>query len=54
MQEDPLSGDMVPLKGEYQGLFRRRVGSWRIIFTVKLESRVVVIHDIPRRSSTTY
>jgi mRNA-degrading endonuclease RelE of RelBE toxin-antitoxin system len=54
MKNQPLSGDIVPLRGEYQGAFRRRVGAWRIIFTVRPEGRVVIVHDILRRSSTTY
>jgi mRNA-degrading endonuclease RelE of RelBE toxin-antitoxin system len=50
----PFSGDVVPLRGPYQGTFRRRVGPWRIIFAVKPDARVVVIHDIVRRTSVTY
>ena len=54
MKGRPLSGDIVPLRGEHQGAFRRRVGSWRIIFTVKPDLQIVIIHDIMRRTSTTY
>jgi mRNA interferase RelE/StbE len=54
MKADPLSGDIVALKGEYQGQFRRRVGSWRIVFELNREARVLVVHDITRRTSTTY
>jgi len=54
MKTDPLSGDIVALRGGYQGLYRRRVGSWRIIFELKPERRVVLIGDISRRTSTTY
>ncbi len=54
MKEGPLSGDIVPLRGAYDGAFRRRIGAWRIIFTVKLEFQTVIIHDILRRTSTTY
>jgi mRNA-degrading endonuclease RelE of RelBE toxin-antitoxin system len=54
MKERPLTGDIVPLRGEYQGAFRRRVGSWRIVFTVRPEGQIVLIHDIARRTSTTY
>src|SRR5436190_621492 len=32
MKTDPLAGDITALRGEYRGLYRRRVGSWRIIF----------------------
>jgi mRNA-degrading endonuclease RelE of RelBE toxin-antitoxin system len=54
MKNDPFSGDVSALKGEYQGLFRRRVGSWRIIFELEPERHLVLVHDILRRSSTTY
>jgi mRNA-degrading endonuclease RelE of RelBE toxin-antitoxin system len=54
MKGDPFLGDTAPLRGEYQGAYRRRVGVWRILFTVKPEAEVVIIHDIRRRTSTTY
>jgi mRNA-degrading endonuclease RelE of RelBE toxin-antitoxin system len=54
MRDEPVSGDVAPLKGEFRGSFRRRVGSWRIVFSLKLESRAVIIHDILRRTSMTY
>jgi mRNA-degrading endonuclease RelE of RelBE toxin-antitoxin system len=54
MEQEPLSGDVIPLKGPYQGSYRRRVGSWRIIFTLKSDDAVVAVADILRRTSTTY
>jgi mRNA-degrading endonuclease RelE of RelBE toxin-antitoxin system len=54
MKEDPFSGDVTALKGEYHGLLRRRVGSWRIIFELDVDRRAVLVHDILRRSSKTY
>jgi mRNA interferase RelE/StbE len=54
MKTDPLTGDVVSLKGEYEGQYRRRVGSWRILFELKTTAHVVLVHDIRRRSSTTY
>ena len=54
MKSDPLSGDIVSLRGEYEGLFRRRVGSWRIFFRMKPDVQMVLITDIRRRTSTTY
>ena len=32
LKTDPLSGDITALRGAYRGLYRHRVGSWRIIF----------------------
>jgi mRNA-degrading endonuclease RelE of RelBE toxin-antitoxin system len=54
MEEEPLSGDIVPLKGPYAGSYRRPVGSWRVIFAIRWESDAVVVADIARRTSTTY
>jgi mRNA-degrading endonuclease RelE of RelBE toxin-antitoxin system len=52
MRVDPLSGDVVKLKG--QEAFRRRVGSYRIIFSIDFRGRLVGIADVQRRTSTTY
>jgi mRNA-degrading endonuclease RelE of RelBE toxin-antitoxin system len=54
MKGEPLSGDVVPLRGPYQGSFRRRVGSWRIFFSLDVEQKVIEVQDIRRRTSTTY
>jgi mRNA-degrading endonuclease RelE of RelBE toxin-antitoxin system len=52
MQENPFQGDIRKLQG-LPG-FRRRVGSWHILFELVLERRHVVIAAIERRTSTTY
>ena len=54
MKDDPLSGDVVLLRGEYHGLYRRRVGPWRIIFGLRPGHHVVIVADIVRRTSITY
>jgi mRNA-degrading endonuclease RelE of RelBE toxin-antitoxin system len=54
MKTEPLSGDVIPLRGEHSGSFRRRVGSWRIFFALDLEHKIIEIQDIARRTSTTY
>jgi mRNA-degrading endonuclease RelE of RelBE toxin-antitoxin system len=54
LKTDPFSGDVSILRGAHQGLCSRRVGSWRIIFELKSETRIVLIGDIVRRTSTTY
>src|SRR5713101_3528163 len=41
MEQQPLSGDVMPLKGPHEGSYRRRVGSWRIVFTLKSDDAVV-------------
>ena len=54
MQEDPFSGDVVHLRGSSAVAFRRRVGSYRILFAVHLPERRIDVTGIVRRSSTTY
>ena len=53
MEHDPFSGDIVRLKAQPVA-WRRRVGDWRILFDVDLDKRLVLVHDIVRRTSTTY
>lgn len=51
---DPFAGDIVQLKGRGALDFRRRVGSWRILFTLNRESLTVEVTAVLRRTSTTY
>jgi mRNA-degrading endonuclease RelE of RelBE toxin-antitoxin system len=53
MRTDPYAGDIKFLKGTDRAL-RRRVGSWRIMYEVHAERRIVVIGDVVRRDSNTY
>jgi mRNA-degrading endonuclease RelE of RelBE toxin-antitoxin system len=53
MRSDPYGGDIKFLKGTKRTL-RRRVGSWRILFDVNAEQRIVIILGVTRRSSNTY
>jgi mRNA interferase RelE/StbE len=53
MHEDPLSGDVQVLRNQPTS-YRRRVGSYRIMFDIDLTARTVLIHDVLRRSTTTY
>ena len=55
MAMDPFSGDVTRLKGRSQRLeFRRRVGSWRIIFGVDYDESTVVVFRVVRRTTRTY
>ena len=54
MTTDPLDGDCKKMKGYTPTLFRRRAGSWRIIFGLDFENQVVSVFDVLRRTSTTY
>jgi mRNA-degrading endonuclease RelE of RelBE toxin-antitoxin system len=53
MQDEPFSGDLVRLQA-LPAAWRRRVGSYRILFDVDYEHRHVVVTAIVRRTSTTY
>ena len=53
MEQDPFSGDVVRLKAQPIA-WRRRGGDWRILFDIEPERRRVLVHDIVRRTSTTY
>ena len=53
MQVDPFQGDIKRLKGQ-SAAWRRRVGSYRIIYDLYFEQRLIVVAGILRRSSTTY
>ena len=53
MEHDPFSGDVVRFTAQPVA-WRRRGGDWRILFDVELEERRVLVHDVLRRTSTTY
>lgn len=49
MQNDPFAGDVRPIKGA-QGVFRRRVGDYRLSFTVNFELGEVAVLKVGHRS----
>lgn len=53
MLDNPFAGDVMRLRG-IPGDFRHRVGSYRIFFTVEPAARVLNIHAVRRRQTTTY
>jgi len=55
MASDPFQGDVKALQGaEWQGVFRRRIGDYRLLFTVDHTQETVVIQQISLRSGRTY
>jgi len=48
MAEAPLSGDVKPIKG-IRGLLRRRIGDYRLAFTMNFEEGEVAILRVSRR-----
>ncbi|MBI2450856.1 MAG: type II toxin-antitoxin system RelE/ParE family toxin [Parcubacteria group bacterium] len=53
MELNPYLGDIVKLGGE-ENSWRRRVGSYRIIFEILFEKNIIYIYQIKRRVSKTY
>lgn len=55
MEQNPFAGDVKALQGpEWKGRYRKRVGPYRIIFTVDHEVTAVAISAILIRSEQTY
>jgi mRNA-degrading endonuclease RelE of RelBE toxin-antitoxin system len=55
MASDPFQGNVKALKGEeWHGVFRRRIGDYRLLFTVERSRETVVVHQISLRSGKTY
>jgi mRNA-degrading endonuclease RelE of RelBE toxin-antitoxin system len=48
MATEPFSGDVKPVKG-VKGVLRRRVGDYRIAFTVNFEKSEVIVLRVGRR-----
>ena len=53
MRDNPFSGDIVRVKAQ-PAAWRRRVGSYRILYDVYPERLEIVVVGIVRRTSTTY
>ncbi len=55
MESDPMGGDVIPLKGnEWKGRYRKRVGSYRVIFSLDQKTMSAAISAILIRSEKTY
>jgi len=50
---DPYFGDIQKMKGE-ENSWRRRVGSYRIFYKIKVSEKTILIFKIERRTSHTY
>lgn len=50
---NPYFGDIQKMKGE-ENTWRRRVGSYRIFYTIKVSERVLLVFRLERRTSATY
>ncbi len=55
LEEDPFAGDVKALQGpEWKGRYRKRVGPYRIIFTIDRKTLAVAVSAILIRSEKTY
>jgi mRNA-degrading endonuclease RelE of RelBE toxin-antitoxin system len=55
LEVDPFRGDVIPLKGRrWQGRYRKRVGRYRIIFSLDHDHQIVAIAAILLRDESTY
>ena len=50
---DPWQGDIKKLGGEPNS-WRRRVGNYRITYSINTAERAIVVEDIDRRTTTNY
>ncbi len=49
LAEDPFSGDVRALTGEWRGFYRKRVGHYRILYTVDTKVRIVSVESVAHR-----
>ena len=55
MALDPFQGNVKALQGQdWKGVFRRRIGDYRILFTADPATKIVTIHQVSLRSGKTY
>jgi mRNA-degrading endonuclease RelE of RelBE toxin-antitoxin system len=47
----PEFGDTKPLEGRHAGLYRQRIGDWRVIFTVDDDDNVLVGYILPPKAA---
>jgi mRNA-degrading endonuclease RelE of RelBE toxin-antitoxin system len=55
MASDPFQGDVKALQGaEWKGVFRRRIGNYRLLFPADHARQTLVMQQISLRSGKTY
>jgi mRNA-degrading endonuclease RelE of RelBE toxin-antitoxin system len=55
MASDPFQGDVKALHGEQRkGVFRRRIGDYRLLFSADPTGKTVIVQQISLRSGKTY
>ncbi|MEK7149633.1 MAG: type II toxin-antitoxin system RelE/ParE family toxin [Patescibacteria group bacterium] len=51
--KNPYFGDIQKMKGE-NNAWRRRIGSYRIFYKIKVVEKIILVFYIERRASKTY
>jgi mRNA-degrading endonuclease RelE of RelBE toxin-antitoxin system len=54
MESDPFSGDVRRLAPAIPPTYRRRLGSYRVVFIVETTLHTVAVLNARRRTTTTY
>jgi mRNA-degrading endonuclease RelE of RelBE toxin-antitoxin system len=54
IKRDPFGSNTQRLHGALEHSYRRRVGDYRILYTVAVPARLITVTEITRRTSTTY
>ena len=49
LAEHLVEADLEALTGEFEGMFKLRVGDYRVIYELLYEERLIVIHTIGHR-----
>ena len=49
LQDNFESTFPTQLHGEFKGLYRLRIGEWRVVYSVERDARLIVIHLIGKR-----
>ena len=49
LQENPRPAGCRPLEGKHAGMFRVRVGDYRIIYQIQADRRVVIVVKVRHR-----
>lgn len=53
LSANPYFGDIQKMKGE-NNVWRRRIGSYRIFYKLKISDKIILVFRIERRTSKTY
>lgn len=53
MELNPFNGDVEKLSGQ-ENAWRRRVGSYRILYEIHIAKKIIYIVDVKRKTSSTY